>query len=182
MTDQVSATDHETWFDRAAAIRLLVLDVDGVMTDGRLHLTEGGDEHKIFHSRDGHGIKLIQSLGVDVGIITGRASPAVSRRAADLGIQHVVLGATDKGQAIEELAQLLDIPLVQVAAMGDDVLDLPMLNRVGLATTVADAPAVMRARVDWVSPLPGGAGAVRALIDTLIDAQGKWAEILSRHT
>ncbi len=182
MTNHGNPTEHETWFDRAAAVRLLVLDVDGVMTDGRLHLTESGDEHKIFHSRDGHGIKLIQSLGVDVAIITGRSSPAVSRRAADLGIQHVVLGATDKGQAIEELAQLLDIPLARVAAMGDDVLDLPMLNRVGLSTTVADAPAMMRARVDWVSPLPGGYGAVRALIDTLIDAQGKWAEILSRHS
>ncbi|WP_372591162.1 KdsC family phosphatase [Guyparkeria sp.] len=171
-----------TWLERARGIRLLVLDVDGVMTDGRLHMTEGGDEHKIFHSRDGHGIKLIQALGVDVAIITGRSSPAVSRRAADLGIQHVVLGATDKGQAIEELAQLLDLELAEVAAMGDDVLDLPMLNRAGLSATVADAPPVIRSRVDWISPLPGGHGAVRALIDTLIDARGEWAEILSRYS
>ncbi len=176
------ARHEETWLERARGIRLLVLDVDGVMTDGRLHLTEGGDEHKIFHSRDGHGIKLIQSLGVDVAIITGRSSPAVSQRAADLGIQHVVLGATDKGQAIEELAQLLELELVEVAAMGDDVLDLPMLNRAGLSATVADAPQVIRSRVDWISPLPGGQGAVRALIDTLIDARDEWAEILNRYS
>lgn len=173
--------DWRTWLEKARDVRLLVLDVDGVMTDGRLHLTEGGEEHKIFHSRDGHAIKLIQSLGVDVAIITGRSSEAVSRRAAGLGIQHVVLGATDKGQAIEELAQLLDIPMTGVAAMGDDVLDLPMLTRAGLAATVADAPAVIRARVDWISPRPGGDGAVRALIDTLIDARDQWADILTRY-
>jgi len=171
----------KNWIERARDIRLLVLDVDGVMTDGRLHLTEGGEEHKIFHSRDGHGIKLIQELGVDVAIITGRASEAVTRRARGLGIQHVVLGATDKGQAIEELSQLVGIPLEHMAAMGDDVLDLPMLNRAGLSATVSDAPSLIRHRVDWVSPLPGGYGAVRALIDTLIDVRGQWGDVLARY-
>jgi 3-deoxy-D-manno-octulosonate 8-phosphate phosphatase (KDO 8-P phosphatase) len=170
-----------TWIERARRVRLLVLDVDGVMTDGRLHLTEDGQEHKIFHSRDGHGIKLIQELGVDVAIITGRSSPAVSGRAKSLGIQHVVLGATDKGQAIEELAQLLEIGLDEIAAMGDDVLDLPMLNRAGLSATVSDAPMVIRSRVDWISPVPGGSGAVRALIDTLIDAGDQWGDVLARY-
>ncbi|MFO7807976.1 KdsC family phosphatase [Guyparkeria sp.] len=170
-----------TWIERARQVRLLVLDVDGVMTDGRLHLTEDGEEHKIFHSRDGHGIKLIQELGVDVAIITGRSSPAVSQRAKSLGIQHVVLGATDKGQAIEELAQLLEIGLDEIAAMGDDVLDLPMLNRAGLSATVSDAPMVIRSRVDWISPAPGGCGAVRALIDTLIDARNQWGDVLARY-
>lgn len=174
--------NDKNWIERAREIRLLVLDVDGVMTDGRLHLTESGEEHKIFHSRDGHGIKLIQELGVDVAIITGRASEAVTRRATSLGIQHVVLGATDKGQAIEELAELVDVPLKQMAAMGDDVLDLPMLNRAGLSATVSDAPAVIRSRVDWISPVPGGQGAVRALIDTLIDARGQWGDVLARYT
>ena len=169
------------WIERARDIRLLVLDVDGVMTDGRLHLTENGEEHKIFHSRDGHGIKLIQELGIDVAIITGRASEAVTRRARGLGIQHVVLGATDKGQAIEELSQLVGVPLEHVAAMGDDVLDLPMLNRAGLSATVSDAPTLIRHRVDWVSPLPGGSGAVRALIDTLIDVRGQWGDVLARY-
>ncbi len=170
-----------TWIERARRVRLLVLDVDGVMTDGRLHLTEDGQEHKIFHSRDGHGIKLIQELGVDVAIITGRSSPAVRGRAKSLGIQHVVLGATDKGQAIEELAQLLEIGLDEIAAMGDDVLDLPMLNRAGLSATVSDAPMVIRSRVDWISPVPGGCGAVRALIDTLIDARDQWGDVLARY-
>ncbi len=170
-----------TWIERARQVRLLVLDVDGVMTDGRLHLTENGEEHKIFHSRDGHGIKLIQELGVDVAIITGRSSNAVSRRAKSLGIQHVVLGATDKGQAIEELAQLLDIGLGEIAAMGDDVLDLPMLNRAGLSATVSDAPMVIRSRVDWISPVPGGYGAVRALIDAMIDARDQWGDVLARY-
>jgi len=174
--------NDKNWIERAREVRLLVLDVDGVMTDGRLHLTEDGHEHKIFHSRDGHGIKLIQELGVDVAIITGRASEAVTRRATSLGIQHVVLGATDKGQAIEELAELVDVPLEQMAAMGDDVLDLPMLNRAGLSATVSDAPAVIRSRVDWISPVPGGQGAVRALIDALIDARGQWGDVLARYT
>lgn len=175
-------TNDRNWIERARDVRLLVLDVDGVLTDGRLHLTEDGEEHKIFHSRDGHGIKLIQELGVDVAIITGRSSSAVTRRANNLGIQHVVLGATDKGQAIEELSQLVDVPLEQMAAMGDDVLDLPMLNRAGLSATVSDAPMVIRSRVDWVSPLPGGAGAVRALTDMLIDIRGQWGNVLARYS
>lgn len=175
-------TNDRNWIERARDVRLLVLDVDGVLTDGRLHLTEDGEEHKIFHSRDGHGIKLIQELGVDVAIITGRASSAVTRRANSLGIQHVVLGATDKGQAIEELSQLVDVPLEQMAAMGDDVLDLPMLNRAGLSATVSDAPMVIRSRVDWISPLPGGAGAVRALTDMLIDIRGQWGNVLARYS
>jgi len=174
--------NDKNWIERAREVRLLVLDVDGVLTDGRLHLTEDGEEHKIFHSRDGHGIKLIQELGVDVAIITGRSSSAVTRRANNLGIQHVVLGATDKGQAIEELSQLVDIPLEQMAAMGDDVLDLPMLNRAGLSATVSDAPMIIRSRVDWVSPLPGGAGAVRALTDMLIDIRGQWGNVLARYS
>lgn len=172
---------NDTWIERARRVRLLVLDVDGVMTDGRLHLTDDGEEHKIFHSRDGHGIKLIQELGVDVAIITGRSSSAVSRRASSLGIQHVVLGASDKGRALEELAQLLAIELDEIAAMGDDILDLPMLNRAGLSATVSDAPMLIRCRVDWISPVPGGRGAVRALIDTLIDARGQWADVLARY-
>lgn len=174
--------NDKNWIECAREVRLLVLDVDGVLTDGRLHLTEDGEEHKIFHSRDGHGIKLIQELGVDVAIITGRSSSAVTRRANNLGIQHVVLGATDKGQAIEELSQLVDIPLEQMAAMGDDVLDLPMLNRAGLSATVSDAPMIIRSRVDWVSPLPGGAGAVRALTDMLIDIRGQWGNVLARYS
>lgn len=167
---------------RAGAIRALALDVDGILTDGRLHIDPDGGEHKIFHSRDGHGIKILQRLGVTVAIITGRGSPAVIKRAEGLGIEHVILNCTTKGEAIEQLATTLDVPLHEIAAMGDDVIDLPMLTRVGLAATVTEAPAAVRARCDWISPVPGGQGAVRELIDFIITARGDWPRVMAMHT
>lgn len=167
--------------DRLAELKALVLDVDGVLTDGRLHFTEQGEEMKVFHSRDGHGIKLAQMLGIEVAIITGRSSPAVSHRARNLGIEHVMLGIKDKGKAIEELADKLGIPMEQMAVMGDDVIDLPMLSRAGVSATVADAPILVRARCDWVSQQRGGDAAVRSFIDMIIDARDAWSTVLAAH-
>jgi 3-deoxy-D-manno-octulosonate 8-phosphate phosphatase (KDO 8-P phosphatase) len=164
---------------RLTQVRALVLDVDGILTDGRLHFTELGAEHKIFHSRDGHGIKMAQKIGIEVAIISGRASPALRHRAENLGITHCLIGVKDKGAALETLAQTLGLTLQECAVMGDDVIDLPMLNRAGLSVTVADAPALIRARVDWVTRLPGGYGAVRELIDLIINARDAWPLVLA---
>lgn len=166
---------------RLQQIRALVLDVDGILTDGRLHFTEQGEEHKVFHSRDGHGIKLAQKLGIEVSIISGRASPALRHRAENLGIRHCMIGIRDKGAALETLALALDIESRHFAVMGDDVIDLPMLNRAGVSATVADAPAIIRARVDWVTSLGGGQGAVREFIDLIIDARNAWSTVIADH-
>lgn len=166
---------------RLRDVRALILDVDGVLTDGRLHFTEHGEEHKVFHSRDGHGIKIAQQIGIDVAIISGRASDALRHRAENLGISHCLLGIRDKGEAIEMLAAQLGVPLAACAAMGDDIIDLPMLNRVGVSVTVADAPGLIRSRVDWVTRLGGGQGAVREFIDLLITARGEWPSVLAHY-
>lgn len=173
--------NHPDLLTRLKLTQALVLDVDGILTDGRLHFTEQGEEHKIFHSRDGHGIKLAQKLGIEVAIISGRASPALRHRAENLGIQHCLIGIRDKGDALEALAKSLGIETRQCAVMGDDIIDLPMLNRAGVSVTVADAPAVIRARVDWVTSLGGGQGAVREFIDLLIDARDAWSTVMAEH-
>lgn len=164
---------------RLRAVRALILDVDGVLTDGRLHFTEHGEEHKVFHSRDGHGIKMAQKIGIEVAIISGRASPALRHRADNLGITHCLIGVRDKGEALETLAKTLGIRPDECAVMGDDVIDLPMLNRAGVSVTVADAPSLIQSRVDWVTHLSGGQGAVRELIDLLIDARDAWPAVLA---
>lgn len=177
----MNAERQRPLLDRLSEIRALVLDVDGILTDGRLQFTEQGEEMKTFHSRDGHGIKLAQMLGIEVAIITGRASPAVTHRARNLGIDHALLGIKDKGTAIEELAAKLDISTTQMAVMGDDVIDLPMLARAGVAATVANAPALVRARCDWVTQRRGGDAAVREFIDMIIDARNAWPTILAAY-
>ncbi len=149
-------------------IRLLVLDVDGVLTDGRLWYGADGEVLKGFHVRDGFGIKALLATGIEVAIISGRDSPAVARRAADLGIRHVVQGCDDKGRAFDALCASLRVESAAVACMGDDTPDLPMLTRAGLAIAVADAHADVRAVANRVTTLPGGHGAVREVCDWLL--------------
>ncbi|HUW98514.1 MAG TPA: 3-deoxy-manno-octulosonate-8-phosphatase KdsC [Acidiferrobacter sp.] len=158
--------------EAAKAIRLLVLDVDGVLTDGRLFLGDSGEEYKAFHSRDGHGIKMLIASGVQVGIITGRSSRVVQRRAEDLGISLLIQGCHDKRAAV--LSLLVDYHLAshEVAFMGDDVIDLPAMESIGLAVAVADAHPLVRTRAHWVTQQRGGAGAVRELCELLMYAQG----------
>lgn len=154
--------------DVNAPIRLLVLDVDGVLTDGRLWYGPEGEELKVFHVRDGHGIKSLLAAGTEVAIISGRASAAVTRRAAELGIRHVVQGCADKGRAFDALCAELSVTAAQVACIGDDTPDLPMMARAAIAVAVADAHPDVRAAASRVTTLKGGEGAVREVCDWLI--------------
>jgi 3-deoxy-D-manno-octulosonate 8-phosphate phosphatase (KDO 8-P phosphatase) len=160
-----------------SAIKLLLLDVDGVMTDGRIIYDNLGNEFKAFDVKDGHGLKLLQRAGITVGIITGRSSDVVSRRAAELGIELVRQGAKRKLKPYLEILQQQNLHDDQVAYVGDDVVDLPILCRVGFSATVADAVPEVVQRVDYVTARPGGRGAVREVCDLLLKACGKWDEV-----
>ncbi len=158
---------------KAEAIKLVVLDVDGVMTDGTL--TYGGateSEWKSFYVKDGLGIKLLQRQGIQVAIITGRLSEAVERRAQELEIKMLVQGREDKGAALRELLDSMALDYSTVAYMGDDLPDLAALRLAGLATCPCDATEAVLKLADWVAPVAGGRGAVRALCDFILTAQG----------
>ena len=159
---------------RAARIRLVGLDVDGVLTDGRLYFGARGETFKAFDVRDGLGIQLLRSAGIVVAIVTGRNSPIVAARARDLGITHVLQGQRDKHASLQRLMAGNGVAAGECAFMGDDWPDLAVLGCVGLATTVADAPEEVRARVHWVAPSAGGRGAVRDLTSLLLRAQGRF--------
>ena len=154
-----------------AAIELLVLDVDGVLTDGRLRYGPEGELEKVFHVRDGHGIKALQAAGVRVAVISGRDSRAVGRRCAELGIADVLQGVADKAAAFEALAARLGIAPRACACVGDDTPDVALMRRVGLAIAVADAHADARRAAHRRTRLPGGAGAVREVCDWLLAAR-----------
>ena len=165
---------------RAKVVRLLLLDVDGVLTDGGLCYGDGGIELKRFHTQDGLGIKLLQESGVPVGIITARQSEAVARRSRDLGLAHVFQGEQDKLAAWEQVLRQTGLRPPQIACMGDDWMDLPLLNRAGLAAAPANAVPEVRQRVHYVAERCGGNGAVRELCDLILEAQGHLARLLSR--
>jgi len=164
---------------RAAAIRLVLLDVDGVLTDGAITYDAAGVEGKSFHVRDGHRIKLAGRHGIRFGIITGRASAIVERRAAELDIAIVHQGALRKLPVFEEILAAEQVAPEEVAYMGDDIVDLPVMSRVGLAATVADAPVGVRDRAHFVATVAGGHGAVAELIELILQARGEWDEILA---
>jgi len=157
--------------ERARRVRLLVLDVDGVMTDGRLHITANGEETKVFHVRDGSGLVAVQRAGIAVAIISGRNCEAVVRRAQELGIRHVQQGVTDKRAALDSLLQELQLAEDALACVGDDTPDIPMLERATLAVAVADAHPTARAVAHWVTTSAGGHGAVREVCDLLLTAR-----------
>jgi 3-deoxy-D-manno-octulosonate 8-phosphate phosphatase (KDO 8-P phosphatase) len=158
--------------ERAARVRALVLDVDGVLTDGRLYFDSQGNEMKAFSTRDGLGMRALQSHGILLALITGRQSEIVARRAANLGIEHVYQGRTDKLNALHELLAATGIDPQDVCYAGDDWVDIPVLDRVGLAVTVADADAVVKRHVHWITSRGGGQGAVREVCDLILAAQG----------
>lgn len=162
--------------EKASKIRLLIFDVDGVLTDGRLYYGAGGEELKVFHTQDGHAIKMLIASGVEVAILSGRSSAMVERRAQDLGIGHVHQGVARKSEALAQLANALSLPLDAVAHVGDDLPDLPVMQRVGLAIAVADAHPLVRAKAHWVTGLGGGRGAAREACELLLHAQGTFAE------
>ncbi len=163
---------------RARGIRLLILDVDGVLTDGRLYFDAKGETLKVFHVRDGHGIKMAQRGGIEVALVSGRRSDAAFHRARELGITRFYEGVRDKVAILEELLAALNLTPPQVAAVGDELVDLPLFHRVGLGAAVADAVPEVRAAAHWVTTLPGGKGAVREVCDLLLKAQGRWEELV----
>jgi 3-deoxy-D-manno-octulosonate 8-phosphate phosphatase (KDO 8-P phosphatase) len=168
--------------DRAAAVTLLALDVDGVLTDGRITYSATGEELKSFDIKDGLGIKLLQRAGVEVAIITGRRSAMVERRAAELGIETIVQGREDKLRALQELCEERGHTLAQCAYMGDDLPDLGAVKAAGIGLSVADGAAAVRAVADWVSRREGGRGAVREACEALLEARGQRDELEARYT
>jgi len=155
----------------AAAIRLLVLDVDGTMTDGRLYFGPRGEALKVFHVRDGQGIKHLDAAGVHVAVISGRTSRMVAVRCRELGVEHVIQGAEDKVLAFEKLRTRLKVAASESACVGDDTADIPLMKVVRLAFAVADAHREARRAAHVVTSLPGGHGAVREVCDYLLDAR-----------
>ncbi len=159
---------------RARAVRLLVMDVDGVLTDGRMILTERGDELKGFHSRDGVAIALARQAGLRTAMVTGERSTIAKTRGDRLGVDAVVLGARRKGDAVEALCAQFGLPPAAAAFVGDDLLDIPALQRVGLAVAVADAAPEVKAACHLVTRAAGGQGAVRECVERILRAQGRW--------
>ncbi len=154
-----------------SAMQLLVLDVDGVLTDGRLQYDASGEVGKSFHVRDGYGIKALLAAGIDVAVISGRRSAAVLHRCEELGIRHVLLGIEDKAAALKGLLEVLELKAAHCTCVGDDAPDVPMLQRAGLAVAVADAHPVACAVAHRRTRQPGGAGAVREVCDWLLAAR-----------
>ena len=157
-------------FERAKQIRLLVCDVDGVLSDGRIYMGNQGEELKTFHTKDGFGLKALREIGIEVGIITGRNSRIVSDRMAALGIDHVYQGQGDKLPALQDLLDLLGLDASQTAYIGDDVIDIPVMQACQLGIAVNDAHPLARRTADYVTQLDGGAGAVREVCDLLLQA------------
>lgn len=166
---------------RAAKIKILLLDVDGVLTDGSITYNHEGREIKSFHSRDGMGISLVRQAGIKVGIITARTSEAVTRRAQDLKLDYVFQGKRDKLTTYREICLTENLIDEEIAYMGDDWLDLPLMTRVGLAATVADAAREVLQVAHFTTKRAGGRGAVREVCDLLIEAKGMQEALLARH-
>ena len=158
-------------YDLARNIKLLIFDVDGVLTDGSLYLGDDGQEYKAFNSLDGHGMKMLKNSGVELAIITGRTSKVVIHRAKNLGITHLYQGVHDKLQAFHDLTEKLGIHLEQCAFMGDDVIDLPVMRRCGLAVTVPQAPELVQRNAHHVTRREGGRGAAREVCELIMQAQ-----------
>ncbi len=158
--------------EKAKKIRLVVFDVDGVLTDGSLFLGDDGQEYKAFNSLDGHGMKMLQRSGVQIGIITGRTSKVVSTRMDSLDIRHVYQGQLEKLPAYDTLKKDLGLEDDQIAYVGDDVVDLPIMRQVGLAIAVQDAHRLVRQHAHWQTPSDGGRGAARDVCELVMEAQG----------
>lgn len=164
---------------RAKSIRLALFDVDGVLTDGNIYIDANGEEIKRFNTQDGHGIRLLQHYGIEVGIITGRASKALEHRMADLQIKHVVKGCSDKFSAYQELLTKLNFSEKETSYVGDDIVDLQIMTRCGLAIAVANAHTFVKQHAHWQTTEYGGNGAVREVCELLLASQGLLDEALS---
>lgn len=175
----ITPASLEAAVEKAKKIKLLILDVDGVLTDGKLFFDNEGNEYKSFHARDGHGIKLLRQTGVDVAVISGRQSNMVALRMKNLGIEHVYQGHENKRCAFIEIIEKTGVTPEQAAHVGDDLLDLPIMLRVGFAIAVNDANFAVKQHADWCTTLPGGQGAVREVCDFIMQAQGSFENVLN---
>jgi 3-deoxy-D-manno-octulosonate 8-phosphate phosphatase (KDO 8-P phosphatase) len=166
---------------RIRKVKLAVFDVDGVLTDGGLHYGPNGEELKVFNTLDGHGIKMLQESGVTAAIISGRQSPALARRASDLGVTQLAMGVDNKRVAFEKLLTSLNLTPSQCAGLGDDVIDLPFLRRCGFSAAVPAAPSYLKQHVHYVTLASGGHGAAREFCDLIMQAQGTWDGLLQKY-
>ena len=167
--------------EKLEKIKLLILDVDGVMTDGRIIMDNQGREIKNFNVRDGHGIKLLQRYGIKVAILTGRQSKVVEYRAKDLEIEDVYQKVFNKKEIFQKILKKHKLSSDAAAFMGDDIIDIPVLKSVGFSAAVADAVDVVRKSVDYITGHKGGQGAVREICEMILQAQGKWPEIAAKY-
>ena len=168
--------------ERAARIKLVAFDVDGVLTDGGLYIGDNGVEYKAFYSRDGHGMRMLMDSGIDVGIITGRQSQLVTDRMNALGVKHVYQGRREKRPAFESMVKETGLSSEQIAFVGDDVMDVPVMRRVGLAIAVADAHPLVIEHAHWQTRNPGGRGAVRDVCELVMQAHGCLDTALRQYT
>jgi 3-deoxy-D-manno-octulosonate 8-phosphate phosphatase (KDO 8-P phosphatase) len=166
---------------RAARVRLLLADCDGVLTDGRLYYSAAGESLKVFHIHDGLGLRLAKRAGLKLGVISGRESAALETRARELGVDYLFQGSDAKLGAYEQILAAAGLSDEQAAYVGDDLPDLPLLGRVGLAVAVADAASEVRARAHYVTSRPGGGGAVREVAELILKAQGRWDDLLQAY-
>jgi 3-deoxy-D-manno-octulosonate 8-phosphate phosphatase (KDO 8-P phosphatase) len=167
---------------RLSRITVLLLDVDGVLTDGRIVYNDNGQEIKTFSVKDGLGIRLLMDAGIRVGVVTGRRAPALTHRCRNLGIDLIYDGIRDKAAALEQIVTQLGVDTHQIAFIGDDLPDLSIMKRVGVAVAVSDACAAVRERAAWVTMAQGGAGAVREVCDAILQAKGLWQTIMERYS
>ncbi|MBW1645032.1 MAG: HAD-IIIA family hydrolase [Deltaproteobacteria bacterium] len=166
---------------RLRALKALIMDVDGVLTDGGITIDDQGRESKTFHVRDGHGLKLLRRTGFQLALLTGRYSRVVELRAAELGIETVYQKALDKVAAYEEIRERFGLEDRQIAYLGDDLVDIPVMRRVGFAATVADGIEAMDQVAHWRTSRPGGRGAVRELCELILRTQGTWEQVTGRY-
>ena len=171
----------ETVLKKAKHIRLVIFDVDGILTSGKILYGPKGAEYKAFHAMDGLGIKLLQQAQIHVAIITAKQSESVSTRMQDLKVQFVYQGQSNKVPAYEELKLKLNFEDQNIAYAGDDLPDIPLLRRAGLAITVPHAPSIVKTQVDWITTANGGSGAVREICDTLLQAQGLYQSYVDHY-
>jgi len=167
--------------EKASRIKLVIFDVDGVLTDGSLFLSDDGQEYKAFNSKDGFGMRLLQECGIEIGIITGRESTLVKLRMEELDVAHVLQGRREKAPALEEVMQKTGYTLEQIAYVGDDVVDLPIMTQVGLSIAVQDARPIVKKHAHWITESPGGRGAGRDVCELILEAQDKWDAIVNRY-
>ena len=169
-----------TWPKNLKDIQLLLLDVDGVLTDGSIIYSDEDSETKVFNVKDGYGLKLVMSTGIKVGLVTGRTSKALHRRCRDLGIKYIYDGVQQKAPLLDKIVLETGVGADNTAFIGDDLPDIPLMRRIGLSIAVADAHEMVRDYSDWITSAPGGRGAVREVCDALLKARGDWDKLMEK--